>query len=97
LYQVNAYAAFGAFGPPGNVPPLSDPVQLLEVGHYRLFDADGAAAELARIVDGAPVVDWFGWTLFPGEPLDSAAERIEYTARHVRPALQSRGVTAPAP
>jgi alkanesulfonate monooxygenase SsuD/methylene tetrahydromethanopterin reductase-like flavin-dependent oxidoreductase (luciferase family) len=90
LYQVNAYAEFGAFGPPAHVPRLTEPAELLDLGHYRLFDAEGAAAELTRIVAGTPVIDWFAWTLFPGEPLDSAAERIEYTARHVRPALAAR-------
>jgi alkanesulfonate monooxygenase SsuD/methylene tetrahydromethanopterin reductase-like flavin-dependent oxidoreductase (luciferase family) len=88
LYQVNAYAAYGAFGPPELVPRLTDPAQLLEQGHYQLFDAPGAAAALAAIVASGPVVDTFGWTLFPGEPLDGAAARLEYAAAELLPAVR---------
>jgi alkanesulfonate monooxygenase SsuD/methylene tetrahydromethanopterin reductase-like flavin-dependent oxidoreductase (luciferase family) len=88
LYQVNAYASYGAFGPPDLVPRLTEPAQLLEQGHYRLFDAPRAAAELAAIVSSGPVVDCFSWTLFPGEPLESAAARLEYAATELLPEVR---------
>jgi alkanesulfonate monooxygenase SsuD/methylene tetrahydromethanopterin reductase-like flavin-dependent oxidoreductase (luciferase family) len=90
LYQVNAYAAYGAFGPPEHVPRLTDPKQLVELGHYRLLDGPAAARELAAQITAGPVVDCFSWTLFPGEPLDSAAERIEYFARVVIPDIRAK-------
>jgi len=88
LYQVNAYIEFGAFGPPDQVPRLTDPQQLVDMGHYRLLDANGAAAELGRQLAAGPVVDCFSWTLFPGEPVDSAAERLQYAADHLIPAVR---------
>jgi alkanesulfonate monooxygenase SsuD/methylene tetrahydromethanopterin reductase-like flavin-dependent oxidoreductase (luciferase family) len=88
LYQVNAYAEYGAFGPPALVPRLTDPQQVVEQGHYRLLDAATAAAELRAQIAAGPVIDCFGWTLFPGEPLDSAAARLEYFADHVIPAVR---------
>jgi alkanesulfonate monooxygenase SsuD/methylene tetrahydromethanopterin reductase-like flavin-dependent oxidoreductase (luciferase family) len=96
LYQVNKYAEYGAFGPPDLVPRLTDPAQLVELGHYRLLDGPAAAAELAAQISGGPVVDCFSWTLFPGEPLESAAERIDYFARTVIPDVRAR-VSAPEP
>ena len=94
LYQVNAYAEFGMFGPPGSVPPMEDAQQLLELGFYRLLDGPAAADELATLIASGPVVDCFSWTLFPGEPLESAAARLEYAAKTVIPAV--RAASAPA-
>ncbi|MGP0031738.1 MAG: LLM class flavin-dependent oxidoreductase [Acidimicrobiales bacterium] len=91
LYQVNAYAAFGMFG---DAAPLTEARQLVDLGFYRLLDADGAAAELRRLVATGPVVDCFSWTLFPGERLESASERLEYVATRVLPAV--RAAAAPA-
>jgi alkanesulfonate monooxygenase SsuD/methylene tetrahydromethanopterin reductase-like flavin-dependent oxidoreductase (luciferase family) len=90
LYQVNKYIEYGAFGPPDLIPPLTDPQQVIDQGHYRLLDAAGAVAELVPIIGSGPVVDCFGWTLFPGESLESAAERVEYTATRVIPAVRQR-------
>jgi alkanesulfonate monooxygenase SsuD/methylene tetrahydromethanopterin reductase-like flavin-dependent oxidoreductase (luciferase family) len=86
LYQVSAYAEFGMFG---DVAPLTDARQLVDLGFYRLLDADRAVAELRRLLASGPVVDCFSWTLFPGETLDSASERLEYFAARVIPALRS--------
>jgi alkanesulfonate monooxygenase SsuD/methylene tetrahydromethanopterin reductase-like flavin-dependent oxidoreductase (luciferase family) len=91
LYQVNAYAEYGAFGPPELVPRLTDPQQVVDQGHYRLLDAAAAATELRGQIASGPVVDCFGWTLFPGEPLESAAARLEYFAQHVIPAVRGAG------
>jgi alkanesulfonate monooxygenase SsuD/methylene tetrahydromethanopterin reductase-like flavin-dependent oxidoreductase (luciferase family) len=88
LYQVNRYIDFGIFGPPETTPRLTDPQQLLDMGQYRLWDGPAAAAELVRQLQSGPVVDCFSWTLFPGEPLDQAADRLDYFARTVMPAVQ---------
>ena len=90
LYQVNKYIEYGAFGPPELIPRLTDPHQVIEQGHYRLLDAATAADELVTIIASGPVVDCFGWTLFPGESLDSAAARLEYAAQHVVPAVRAK-------
>jgi alkanesulfonate monooxygenase SsuD/methylene tetrahydromethanopterin reductase-like flavin-dependent oxidoreductase (luciferase family) len=90
MYQVNAYIDFGMFGPPAQTPRLTEPRQLIEQGHYRLLDGPAAVEELVRQVRSGPVVDCFSWTLFPGEPLDSAAERLEYLAANVIPAVHAR-------
>ena len=88
LYQVNRYIDFGIFGPPGSVPRLTDPQQVLDINQYRLLDGPAAVDELVRQVRSGPVVDCFSWTLFPGEPLTQAAERLEYFASHVMPAVR---------
>jgi alkanesulfonate monooxygenase SsuD/methylene tetrahydromethanopterin reductase-like flavin-dependent oxidoreductase (luciferase family) len=88
LHQINAYAAFGAFGPPDLVPRLPDPDDVVAQGHYRLLDGPAAAAELVEQIRSGPVEDVFSWTLFPGEPVESAAARLEYLASTVIPAVR---------
>jgi len=89
MYQVNRYIDFGIFGPPGTVPRLTDPQQVLDMHQYRLLDGPAAVRELVDQIHSGPVVDCFSWTLFPGEPLEQAAERLEYFAAHVIPPVQS--------
>jgi alkanesulfonate monooxygenase SsuD/methylene tetrahydromethanopterin reductase-like flavin-dependent oxidoreductase (luciferase family) len=86
MYQVNAYIDFGMFGP---VSRLTHPDQVLDIGQYRLLDGATAAEELVRQIRTGPVVDCFSWTLFPGEPLEHAAERLEYFAGTVIPAVRA--------
>jgi hypothetical protein len=38
---VNKYIEYGAFGPRDFIPPLTDPQQVIDQGHYRLLDAAG--------------------------------------------------------
>jgi alkanesulfonate monooxygenase SsuD/methylene tetrahydromethanopterin reductase-like flavin-dependent oxidoreductase (luciferase family) len=90
LYQVNKYIEYGAFGPPELVPRLTEPQQVVDQGHYRLLDAAGAVDELVPMLATGPVVDCFSWTLFPGEALESAAERLEYMAAHFIPEVRRR-------
>jgi hypothetical protein len=90
LYQANAYIEFGMFGPPDSTPRFTEPQQLLDVGLYRVLDAGVAAEDLTSLIRSGPVVDCFAWTLFPGESLPSAAERLEYIAHHLIPAVRSR-------
>ena len=47
-----------------------------------------------QLIASGPVVDCFSWTLFPGEPLERAPERLEYVATRVIPAV--RADSAPA-
>jgi alkanesulfonate monooxygenase SsuD/methylene tetrahydromethanopterin reductase-like flavin-dependent oxidoreductase (luciferase family) len=88
MYQVNRYIDFGIFGPPGSMARLTDPQQVLDINQYRLLDGPAAVAELVRQIRSGPVVDCFSWTLFPGEPLEQAAERLEYFAAHVIPQVR---------
>ena len=90
LYQHNAYIDFGMFGPPETTPRLTDPQQLLDIGMYQLLDANAAIEALVRQAQAGPVVDFFSWTAFPGEPLEQAAERLEYFAAKVIPEVRSR-------
>jgi alkanesulfonate monooxygenase SsuD/methylene tetrahydromethanopterin reductase-like flavin-dependent oxidoreductase (luciferase family) len=85
MYQVNGYIDFGMFGP---MPRLTDPQQVLDMGMYQLFDGPAAADELVRQIGAGPVIDCFSWSMFPAEPIDQAAERLEYFARVVIPAVR---------
>jgi alkanesulfonate monooxygenase SsuD/methylene tetrahydromethanopterin reductase-like flavin-dependent oxidoreductase (luciferase family) len=85
MYQVNGYIDFGMFGP---MPRLTDPQQVLDMGMYQLFDGPAAAAELVRQIGTGPVIDCFSWTMFPGEPIDQAARRLQYFAQVVIPAVR---------
>jgi alkanesulfonate monooxygenase SsuD/methylene tetrahydromethanopterin reductase-like flavin-dependent oxidoreductase (luciferase family) len=89
LYQVDAYADFGMFGPPETAMRFETPKQIVDSGFYRLLDGPTAAAELTAQLATGPVVDVFSWSLFPGEPLDSAAERLEYLATTVIPTVRA--------
>ena len=61
---------------------------VLDINQYRLLDGVAAATELVGQIRSGPVVDCFSWTLFPGEPLEQAAERLEYFATRVMPAVR---------
>jgi hypothetical protein len=89
LHQINAYAEFGAFGPPADVPRLDDPQQVVALGHYQLLDGPAAAELLVRQIRSGPVEDVFSWTLFPGEPVESAGARLEYFAATVMPSVRA--------
>ena len=93
MYQVNGYIEFGMFG---GMPRLTDPQQIVDMGMYRLLDGAGAASALLEQIVTGPVVDCFSWTLFPGEPLDQAAERLEYFATTVIPAVRA-GLSSASP
>jgi alkanesulfonate monooxygenase SsuD/methylene tetrahydromethanopterin reductase-like flavin-dependent oxidoreductase (luciferase family) len=95
LYQVNRYIDFGIFGPPGTVPRLTDPQQVLDMRQYRLLDGPAAAEELVGQIRSGPVVDCFSWTLFPGEPLEQAAARLEYFATQVMPRVRDALAASP--
>jgi hypothetical protein len=71
------------------VPRLDDPQQVVDLGHYRLLDGPTAAAELVDQISAGPVVDVFSWTLFPGEPIESATARLEYFASQVIPRVRA--------
>jgi alkanesulfonate monooxygenase SsuD/methylene tetrahydromethanopterin reductase-like flavin-dependent oxidoreductase (luciferase family) len=88
LYQVNRYIDFGIFGRPGSVPRLTEPQEVLDMHQYRLLDGPAAVTELVGQIRSGRVVDCFSWTLFPGEPLEQAAERLEYFATRVMPQVR---------
>ena len=87
LHQVNGYIDLRMFGPPDAVPRLTDPHQLVDRGLYRFLDAAAAVDELVAQLTG-PVVDLFSWTVFSGEPMEQATDRLEYVAAKVIPAVR---------
>lgn len=91
LYQLNQYIAWGAFGPPEQIPQFSDPAQILEAGAYVLWDASTAVTELTALLRERPQVkDVHFWAQLPGESTDSGSERIEYLATKVAPEVRAR-------
>ena len=89
LYQINQYVAWGAFGPPDQVPPFPDAASALRDGLYRLWDADTAVAELTAMLRATPeIIDVHFWAQLPGEPIEQGSARIEYMARHVLPRVR---------
>jgi alkanesulfonate monooxygenase SsuD/methylene tetrahydromethanopterin reductase-like flavin-dependent oxidoreductase (luciferase family) len=91
LYQLNEYIAWGAFGPPDQVPSFTDPAQIIEAGAYQLMDAETAVTELTALLRERPQIkDVHFWAQLPGEPVDSGSERIAYLADKVMPAVRER-------
>jgi alkanesulfonate monooxygenase SsuD/methylene tetrahydromethanopterin reductase-like flavin-dependent oxidoreductase (luciferase family) len=96
LYQLNEYIAWGAFGPPEDVPRFTDPAQIVDAGAYLLWDADTAVRELTALLRERPQIkDVHFWAQLPGEPVDSGSERIEYLASKVVPEVRA-GLSARA-
>jgi len=89
LYQANEYIAWGAFGPPHQVPRFPDAASAIRDGLYEVYDAEAAVAQLTQMLRAYPeVVDVHFWAQFPGEPVDSGSARIEYIARQVLPRVR---------
>lgn len=90
LYQTNQYVSWGAFGPPDQVPQFPDAQSAIRDGLYELWDADAAVAGLtAMLTDYPEIVDVHFWAQFPGEPVESGSDRIEYIARQVLPRVRA--------
>jgi alkanesulfonate monooxygenase SsuD/methylene tetrahydromethanopterin reductase-like flavin-dependent oxidoreductase (luciferase family) len=90
LYQINQYVAWGAFGPPDQVPQFPDAATALRDGLYELCDADAAVASLTRMLRDYPeIIDVHFWAQFPGEPVASGSARMEYIARQVLPRVRA--------
>jgi alkanesulfonate monooxygenase SsuD/methylene tetrahydromethanopterin reductase-like flavin-dependent oxidoreductase (luciferase family) len=90
LYQINQYVAWGAFGPPEQVPLFPDAPSALRDGLYDLCDADAAVANLTRMLRDYPeIIDVHFWAQFPGEAVDSGSARIEYIASEVLPRVRA--------
>jgi alkanesulfonate monooxygenase SsuD/methylene tetrahydromethanopterin reductase-like flavin-dependent oxidoreductase (luciferase family) len=87
VYQLNANILTGAY--PG--PPISHRDEALASsgrGRYVLLDATSAISHLRRLADSYPQIeDIHLFAQIPGEPLSSGAQRLEYIAEHVLPAL----------
>ena len=91
LYQLNNYIAWGAFGPPGEVPSFTDPGQIVAAGAFTLWDPATAVAELTALLRERPqITDLHFWAQLPGEPADSGSARIELLATKVMPAVRER-------
>lgn len=90
LYQANEYVKWGAFGPPGEVPPFPDAAAAIENGLYELWTADQAVDHLVTMLRACPQVkDVHFWAQFPGEPVESGSARLEYMAQEVLPRVRA--------
>lgn len=84
LYQVNKYIATGGFEE--DMEPYETADELLERGHYTLYDGPTAVRELSALLDRVPqIVNVQLYGLLPGEPVESGVERMEYVAKAVLP------------
>jgi alkanesulfonate monooxygenase SsuD/methylene tetrahydromethanopterin reductase-like flavin-dependent oxidoreductase (luciferase family) len=91
LYQINEYVAWGAFGPPGTVPPFANAYAALRDGLYELSTPDAAIERLWGMLEQFPqIVDVHFWAQFPGESIESGTRRIECLANDVLPTLRTR-------
>ena len=89
MHQVNEYGAHGAYGPPEQWRPITDPAELLTRSPCELKDAD-AAADVVVEAARAGVEDVHWWTIFPGEPIERSNARLEFFARKVVPRVRQR-------
>jgi alkanesulfonate monooxygenase SsuD/methylene tetrahydromethanopterin reductase-like flavin-dependent oxidoreductase (luciferase family) len=84
LYQVNKYVATGGFH--DRMEPFETAEELVERGHYTLYDGPTAVRELSALVERVPqIVNAQLYGLLPGEPVESGIERMEYVAKTVLP------------
>ena len=90
LYQTNQYVAWGAFGPPDQVPQFADATAALRDGLYQLSTPVAAVARLSEMLKQYPqIVDVHFWAQFPGESVASGSRRIEILATQVLPQLRA--------
>jgi len=90
LYQSNEYVAWGAFGPPGTVPPFADAATALRDGLYQLSTPEAAVERLSTMLRQYPqIVDVHFWAQFPGESIESGSRRIECLATQVLPKVRA--------
>jgi alkanesulfonate monooxygenase SsuD/methylene tetrahydromethanopterin reductase-like flavin-dependent oxidoreductase (luciferase family) len=84
--QLNANMRHGAY--PGPFLEHPDAALASNGGRYRLLDAAGAVDYLGGLIKEHPQIeDLHVFASIPGEPPESGAERVEYIAREVLPAL----------
>ncbi|MBT4160201.1 MAG: LLM class flavin-dependent oxidoreductase [Gammaproteobacteria bacterium] len=91
LYQSNQYIAWGAFGPPDEVPLFENAEAALTGGLYELHDGESAVAALCNLLEQYPAIkDIHFWAQLPGESIEHGSRRIEYMANKVLPVVRSR-------
>lgn len=86
LFQVNKYIEWGFLG---DIPQYEDPQKAVDDGIYRLWDGDEAVRTFVEH-HRAGVAEFQLFAAWPGEPLDSAAGRIEYVANEVIPRVREQ-------
>jgi alkanesulfonate monooxygenase SsuD/methylene tetrahydromethanopterin reductase-like flavin-dependent oxidoreductase (luciferase family) len=86
LYQVNKYIEWGFLG---DVPTYADARDVVADGVYEVWSGPEAVENFVRHhQDGVSEFQLFA--VWPGEPFDSAAERLEYIADRVIPEVRAR-------
>ncbi len=90
VYQLNEYIAWGAFGPPEQVPLFPDRDAVIAAGVFQLWDGPTAVRELVVLLDEtSQIEDVHFWAQLPGESVDSGSSRIEYLADKVFPGVRA--------
>jgi alkanesulfonate monooxygenase SsuD/methylene tetrahydromethanopterin reductase-like flavin-dependent oxidoreductase (luciferase family) len=89
-YQLNKYIEWGSFEGPGQPSSFPDAQSVIDSGFYRLMDASMAVDELVQLASSYPIQDFHYWAQFPGEPVESGSERIQYIADNVIPQVAKR-------
>jgi alkanesulfonate monooxygenase SsuD/methylene tetrahydromethanopterin reductase-like flavin-dependent oxidoreductase (luciferase family) len=93
MYQVNDYIDYGFLG---EIPHYEDPQKVVDDGIYLVLDEEAAVATFGAAVDaGAQEIQFL--PLMPGEPIDDAAERLQFLSDRVIPRLRGRLAPAPPP
>lgn len=89
MYQVNDYIDYGFLG---DIPHYTDAQSVVDDGVYLVLDEDEAVATFRAAVDaGAQEIQFL--PLMPGEPIDRAAERLQFLSERVIPRV--RAASAP--
>lgn len=85
MYQVNDYIDYGFLG---NVPHYTDPQKIVDDGVYLVLDEEAAVDEFsAAIAAGASEIQFL--PVMPGEPIDGAAERLQFLSDRVIPRVRA--------
>lgn len=91
LYQLNNYIAWGAFGPPDQVPQFPDADAIVAAGAFQLWDPATAVQEITALLKERPQIkDMHFWAQLPGEAVDSGSARIELLATKVLPEVRAQ-------
>jgi alkanesulfonate monooxygenase SsuD/methylene tetrahydromethanopterin reductase-like flavin-dependent oxidoreductase (luciferase family) len=88
VYQLNAYAEWGAFG--DGAPGYADRQAVLDRRAFALWDGPTAVSELtALLLERPQIKDVYFWAQLPGEPVDSGSQRMEFFMREVAPKVDA--------
>lgn len=88
LYQINAYAEWGAKAGAPLFPPIRDKAHLRELGFLNVVDVDTCIAMIRDSLAQAPLTHFYSCTLPPGLPAKWIQPHLELFASKVIPAFR---------